>query len=880
MKGGNYWYLVIVLVFLFIFLYVFGPSITGFAVLDDIDNNSIQIDPLLEFNESFLELNNTLDIDETIEEVVNESLEINDSIELNDTLEINDTFELNDTLELNNSFEIIELNNTFQVVDEIIVKNDTVDEVVVKNDFQIMTAPTHLMPILNATNGGNRTIDNLTIFNNTVADLEGDPVNLIYDWRRNNYSIAVLNVACQNNSLNGSEIVDYSMNSFNGSFINNDINLSSGYLPNTHACYFDGEDDYMLFGDKDAMDIRYNWSIEFWLNATNVTEDMGIMRKWSTVGNNRAWMVRIHNQSISLIVDKDGTANDGSYGSLNASYNLTENKFHHIAITYNDTTFIIYIDGVGRKYGTWHGGMASVGAQLTLGLDGVGSRFNGSIQNFMLYNETITGYLIQSHNNSRYDIMPLGMMSYDENWSCSETTNDMNSDGSTLESNNVLITYLGGGILYNSSYTPDNNTWRRNNTFIVEVYNNLTYLSNITYRLANSTYVNKTYYGLTDGLLTNLTHVWYLDNMSNETYYFNATITTVFNEMNNTETRVLRTDNVSPIVNITYPWDYKWVVGTTVSSGTNYIRVKGTVNDSESSVDSCRYTYENLDGTYFYLNCSNGTFDAWVPSGGYGFHRLYVYANDSAGNFGTDNITYRRVTAEAYAARKAELGGGSTDEEVTESGETQPVVTPVVQVETPEVNFDVLGIPLHSIEPVELAYIMGQVTDNGIFLDLGNKGDLNLLFGDKPLIDISFNAEEVKGALYKLVDVAMTPYFWLSILFVIITFFIVVRFIVKDVSLGVGNKFLDKFHSVLAKNLFRFYKKGYYKNSTEKYNYFVNEINKFNYYVGKYRLKDEAILRFNELNNLYNRYALYLEDLRRKEVYELLRLSYERVKLL
>jgi len=813
-------YLIIFLVFFFLFIYFFGFNLTGYSILED-----------------------NLSFENQIIKDTNQSSRINDT-----------------------QIDVLVENQTF-------LKEDAIFQ---QDYFQLMTVPTHLTPFLNSTSFGNRSYDNLTVYNNTVADVDGDPLYLIYDWRLNSTSIAVLNIPCRNSSSNESHIIDYSTNSLNGTFINSELNFTTGH-DGFGACEFDGRNDYIQFNYSSVFDILTDFSVEMWINKSGTNETQTIARRWDATSNDRVFMFRLFNNTIELLLSKDGTANEGSYVSAIATKNLTQFRPHHVAFTYNGSTVFLYIDGILNKTNLFSGNLHSAVLPLVIGLNSTGFRFNGSIDHFRIYNRTLTGNEILLHNQSRYDQIHAFETYHFDNWSCAITPNDGNSDGNTLLSNSLNITNLGSSP-YNYDINPKNNSWFSVSNFTVAVSSNVTYMHNITFRFWNSSFTNLTNYTLTDGVNQNFTQEFFMSNLSGGQYYYNVTLVTAFNESTTADTFTIGGDNITPLVNITYPWDFKWVVGS-IASGTSQIRIIGNVSDSESLIDSCWYRYNNSIINYT-LDCSGGSFNQTIDSGDYGWHRVFVYANDSAGNINSDNITYNRVTPEVLAEKKAAILGTKKDT-VEEDTETEVVVPPEeILSEQQEFSIDIFGIPLHLIEPIELDYVLGQITDKGIFLDLGNKANLNLLFGDKPLIDIDFTSEEIKGALYRLVNIIMTPYFWLSIFIVILIFFIIIRYIIKDISLGVGSESLNKVHYLLANILYRIYRRGYYKNSLIKYNYFIREIKKFNDYVGKYRLKKEAILKFNQLNNLYLRYVFYLENWRRKEVYELLSLSYERVKLL
>src|SRR3989344_1522907 len=771
-------------------------------------------------------------------------------------------------------------------IEEKEVNQDEINKIEVENktfifgNIEILTPPTHTRPYLNSTSPFNRTRDNLTVYNMSVSDDNSDPVNLIYDWRVNLNSIAVLNIPCQNSTLNGSFVTDYSTNSINGTFLGNEFNYTTSYS-GFSACYFDGLDENISFGDHNYFDINYNFTIEFWINRSEPNDvDQGIVHRWMASGNNRAFGIRLHNSSISVVVSKDGTYDSGSYFYLNASYNITPNRFYHVAVIYNDTTMSIFIDGLRKKMGTWSKGIASVNAPLYVGVDTLGRHFNGSIVHFIIYNRPLSGFEIELHNQSKYEIIHPSLIGPYQNWSCAITPNDGNSDGQTIESNGVNITYIGSGISYNSTLTNNNATGVNYYNFTVRIENNISNLANITYEMRDSYSLNITRYNLTDGVDQNFTHFWYITNLTGEIYYYNVTLTTMYNDIYRGTNLMIYGDNISPWVNITDPREGQWLAGTVTD-------LAGNISDNESGIASCVWRFQNSEGNYS-LSCNNtdkyfnqtittSSIDSW--------HRVFVYVTDKAGNIGFTNVTFFRTTKAAIIEKLIETGRISPPSEETEETPETTIEAEeeTVVIDVPTKVFDLIGIPLHLIEPIKLDYVEGEIRDDGIFLNLGGKGSIKVsLWEQFPGVGFGFTSEELKGALYKIKDIFLTPYFLLIGFMLVIIFLLVFKYILRDIYTQNKYKFIDDLHKLICKLLikFSFGRKLVRNTGLQKYNLIIEEIHDLNSYIRKYRLKNKPIIRYNNLNNLYNRFSIYMNKYQNRAIFESLRLSYERIKLL
>ncbi len=122
------------------------------------------------------------------------------------------------------------------------------------------TAPTQNTPILNSASGKNGSNENLTVYNQSTADSDGDLVKNIINWKRNGTSATVLNIPFEGGS-NAIWTKDYSGFGNNATVYGASLNASGGY-DNRSAYYFDGVDDYILINDSNSLDLQTQFTIE------------------------------------------------------------------------------------------------------------------------------------------------------------------------------------------------------------------------------------------------------------------------------------------------------------------------------------------------------------------------------------------------------------------------------------------------------------------------------------------------------------------------------------------------------------------------------------------------------------------------------------------
>jgi len=106
--------------------------------------------------------------------------------------------------------------------------------------------PTHTTPILNSTLGTNLTSENLTVYNQSTNDANGDPVKNIINWKKDNSSITNLNMPFEGGST-ATFTKDYS-GFGNDGIVNGSTWNSTGGYDGKGTYHFDG-DDYINLGE-------------------------------------------------------------------------------------------------------------------------------------------------------------------------------------------------------------------------------------------------------------------------------------------------------------------------------------------------------------------------------------------------------------------------------------------------------------------------------------------------------------------------------------------------------------------------------------------------------------------------------------------------------
>jgi hypothetical protein len=360
------------------------------------------------------------------------------------------------------------------------------------------TSPYISSVILNSSSGANTTSENLTAYPQNVTNAN----SLLYDWRVNGTSIAVLNMNFDvNNSAGSGKTKDYSTFLNNGTITGATWNATGGWN-GTGAYYFSGSSQYINFTNASGVPIgNDNYTIEAWIKPTSyaVIED-GIVG-WGNYGTyNQANALRLNGatQLINYWWGNDLTV---------STPNMTDGNWHHAVAKFDGTTRSIWLDGVLRGSDQPSGHNVINSSNFRIGSTNNGEYFPGAIDEVRVYNRSLSDAEIIAHYNNRTDRIVSQELAVGNNWTACATPNNGTVDGNATCSNSLVIIQSGtpsiSSVILNSSsgtnttsenltawpqdVTNTNNTiydWRLNGTSIAVV--------NMNFDVNNSAGTNKT----------------------------------------------------------------------------------------------------------------------------------------------------------------------------------------------------------------------------------------------------------------------------------------------------------------------------------------------------------------------------------------------------
>ena len=310
--------------------------------------------------------------------------------------------------------------------------------------------------LINATTWENKTGENLTVFNQSTTDLDGDQIKNVYVWNDGVSKLPLLYLPFEGGS-NGTFCKDYST-------FGNDANVSGAVWNATNG--YDGFGAYEFDGSS-SMEIEVNslnnavdFSISLWFKTDRTDYLYHLFWIGEDGGNGLGNQDEMH---LSFGRWQYGGPSAGAMGdTLTFWWSDTQNAaggfemytdftdttdWNHLAITLANTTSTpsqgaMYLNGVvvdidlANKDNIvrtlWD-------KNLTLGTDSVGGReFEGSMSEFVIYNWTLSPEQVYALYSNRTNEIVSEETNIGDNWTVEVISFDDESNG-TVEEVSVVI---------------------------------------------------------------------------------------------------------------------------------------------------------------------------------------------------------------------------------------------------------------------------------------------------------------------------------------------------------------------------------------------------------------------------------------------------------
>ncbi|MBU1974240.1 MAG: hypothetical protein KKH52_02485, partial [Nanoarchaeota archaeon] len=313
----------------------------------------------------------------------------------------------------------------------------------------------------NATNSNNNTNQNLTAYNVSTTDGDNDNVKNIFNWYLNGTSITVLNMPFERiNNTNTNNAWDYSGYGNNGSVSGATWNSSGGY-DSKGAYQFDGVDDYVNATLNGLPATTSDIAVEFWAKVTDIQTDSIFVAAPDDTANR----FNIHFPWENNIIYWD-FGNIGGGGRLSTAWDgsWTNTMAHWVFISESGVGQKIYRNGVLIAEDSDTSSFSKGTKTLSIAkYTPLSNYWVGTLDEFHIYNRSLSAEQISALYQNRTDLIVSQETRGGETWYAEVTPNDGYEDGTTVQSNNLTIPYLGvENVTLNATsvnnYTSDNLT--------------------------------------------------------------------------------------------------------------------------------------------------------------------------------------------------------------------------------------------------------------------------------------------------------------------------------------------------------------------------------------------------------------------------------------
>ena len=265
----------------------------------------------------------------------------------------------------------------------------------------------------------------------------------ITNWYLNNVSIMLLNLPMENIS-NTTRTYDYSGFGKIGNVSNVNYSSTGGYDGfGAYEFNYSGTPHNISFGDDDSLiGINYTWSL--WFKEYEITNEVhDIFAKWkSSATISGIYVLTDYPASKDLtILSSSGAA----YTMQHANYVTAVNTWVHLVITSNDTSFTLFKNGVRvNSTGNSNYNLAPNNIPFCLGYNCAGITtlqryFNGTIDDFMVYNRTLSDEQINFIFENKSYMLSSQETKLNEVWQLNITPVNASEKGSSVESNYLQI---------------------------------------------------------------------------------------------------------------------------------------------------------------------------------------------------------------------------------------------------------------------------------------------------------------------------------------------------------------------------------------------------------------------------------------------------------
>jgi hypothetical protein len=307
----------------------------------------------------------------------------------------------------------------------------------------------------------------------SVADLETeyeyeDVIYFNYDWRESGESMALINYSFDVAPYELDEYYtrDYTTNQ-NHAYFDSDISTPRWNVNGRsgRAIRFDGVEEFLYIPTSSLIDALETFTVETWISHEGWgSEHATIFNKpvSERISENPGSVYTLKRDGNSGRISFEITLENDQVISVTSRDEIPANEWVHVTATFNGSELRLYLDGQEEDSRLVDAPLLQTNSsRLYLGSRWSNStnanRFNGSLDEFRLYERVLSKEQIQAHAAGEYHRLSYRELLNNETWSAAVTTNNGIDEGETLisEVRMIYLDELGGE-------TPEETTMNQN----------------------------------------------------------------------------------------------------------------------------------------------------------------------------------------------------------------------------------------------------------------------------------------------------------------------------------------------------------------------------------------------------------------------------------
>jgi hypothetical protein len=282
--------------------------------------------------------------------------------------------------------------------------------------------------------------DNLTCSVSGIQSIYN--TTLVYNFYEDGNSYYLLNMPfdTDNIEIQATGIVrDYSDKgnnaTNNGAIWSNSSGINTSGITSevTSGAYtFNGVDSYINISSNELIDVVENFSISLFFKSAESTADMDNIE--GLISKEFSYQIYLSNIDDSVVFRFDSTMTN-----CLANVPIDADTWYHVAATYDGTNMRIYLDGVLENICPSARPSKNSDNLIIGAISEYSSYFEGTIDNVMMFNNTLSQEQIQLFNKTQFNMVHRSMVEGYKNWSCSVYASNSHFESYQTFSENLYI---------------------------------------------------------------------------------------------------------------------------------------------------------------------------------------------------------------------------------------------------------------------------------------------------------------------------------------------------------------------------------------------------------------------------------------------------------